>query len=362
MSDHVYKTVEVTGSSSSSSDDAIRTAIKKASESIHNLNWFEVIETRGHIDGADVSHWQAAGIEGTFLPWRDLLHEGPVPAKLTLPELFKRRTSYLSQEGYSSHKQAEQHFQHSLSLLADLQQYARVILWFEHDLYDQLQLLQILDHLGSRNDLRPPVELIQTDEYLGCTTVSDIPRFQSLQTTVTPQQMEVASVAWQAFRHHTPEPWIELLTRDTHALPHLHAAIERLLEEYPDRHTGLNRTQRTALSLIADGHQQPGRLFGEYQKTEQRRFLGDLSFWRMLRQLMAHEPGILQQTAGPKLEHQPHPEPRLEVTALGREILQGIQQAKPFDQGRTWWLGGVTLSADNRWYWNPQTQCLEHAR
>ena len=58
MSDHVYKTIEVTGSSSSSSDDAIRTAITKASESVHNLNWFEVIETRGHITDGQVSHWQ----------------------------------------------------------------------------------------------------------------------------------------------------------------------------------------------------------------------------------------------------------------------------------------------------------------
>lgn len=58
MSEHVYKTVEITGSSKASSDDAIRTAIAKASESIHNIGWFEVIETRGHIENGDVSHWQ----------------------------------------------------------------------------------------------------------------------------------------------------------------------------------------------------------------------------------------------------------------------------------------------------------------
>ena len=58
MSDHVYKKVEITGSSTVSSDDAIRTAIKKASESIKHLNWFEVVETRGHIEGGEISHWQ----------------------------------------------------------------------------------------------------------------------------------------------------------------------------------------------------------------------------------------------------------------------------------------------------------------
>lgn len=58
MSDHVYKKVEITGSSTVSSDDAIRTAIKKASESIKHLNWFEVVETRGHIESGEISHWQ----------------------------------------------------------------------------------------------------------------------------------------------------------------------------------------------------------------------------------------------------------------------------------------------------------------
>ncbi|MEK6424194.1 MAG: dodecin [Burkholderia gladioli] len=58
MTDHVYKTIELTGSSQTSSDDAIRTAIAKAAKTLHGLNWFEVVETRGHIDGDQVQHWQ----------------------------------------------------------------------------------------------------------------------------------------------------------------------------------------------------------------------------------------------------------------------------------------------------------------
>ena len=58
MSDHVYKTVEVTGSSSESSDDAIRKAVAKASQTLRRLEWFEVIEVRGHINEGAVAHWQ----------------------------------------------------------------------------------------------------------------------------------------------------------------------------------------------------------------------------------------------------------------------------------------------------------------
>jgi dodecin len=58
MNDHVYKQIELTGSSAHSSDDAIRTAISRASATLRNLHWFEVTETRGQIEGDKVVHWQ----------------------------------------------------------------------------------------------------------------------------------------------------------------------------------------------------------------------------------------------------------------------------------------------------------------
>ena len=58
MSEHVYKIIEVVGSSKKGTDDAIEQAIAKASESLHNMDWFEVLETRGHISDGKVAHYQ----------------------------------------------------------------------------------------------------------------------------------------------------------------------------------------------------------------------------------------------------------------------------------------------------------------
>lgn len=58
MANHVYKYIELTGSSPESSDKAIRNAIAKASETVHNLRWFEVGQIRGEIVGGAVAHWQ----------------------------------------------------------------------------------------------------------------------------------------------------------------------------------------------------------------------------------------------------------------------------------------------------------------
>ncbi len=58
MSNHVYKMIELTGSSEKSIEDAIQTAVSKASQSIRNMRWFQVMDTRGHIDNDLVQHWQ----------------------------------------------------------------------------------------------------------------------------------------------------------------------------------------------------------------------------------------------------------------------------------------------------------------
>jgi len=58
MSEHVYKKIELTGSSSVGIQEAVENAVSKASQTINNMRWFEVVETRGHIDNGKVEHWQ----------------------------------------------------------------------------------------------------------------------------------------------------------------------------------------------------------------------------------------------------------------------------------------------------------------
>ena len=58
MTDHIYKTIELVGSSPRGVEDAVQKAIAKASETVRNLRWFQVLETRGHIEGGKVAHWQ----------------------------------------------------------------------------------------------------------------------------------------------------------------------------------------------------------------------------------------------------------------------------------------------------------------
>ena len=58
MNEHVYKTIQITGSSHTGPEDAIRLAIEKAAQTVHNLRWFKVTETRGNIDKGKIEYWQ----------------------------------------------------------------------------------------------------------------------------------------------------------------------------------------------------------------------------------------------------------------------------------------------------------------
>ena len=58
MSDHVYKSIELTGSSTESIEQALGNAVSKAAKTVHGIHWFEVISTRGHVADGRVAHWQ----------------------------------------------------------------------------------------------------------------------------------------------------------------------------------------------------------------------------------------------------------------------------------------------------------------
>jgi len=58
MGNHVYKQIEITGSSTTSMEDAVNTAIAKTAQTVHNLRWFEVTRISGHLEGGKVAHWQ----------------------------------------------------------------------------------------------------------------------------------------------------------------------------------------------------------------------------------------------------------------------------------------------------------------
>ncbi len=265
---------------------------------------------------------QDAGIEGLILPWRDVLHDGPVPAGLELQELSRLRADYISRVGWGSFDDVLFIFRERDALVLDIDHFANVSLWFEHDLYDQLQILQILDALASKQSGNTHITLACSDNYLGEMNAAAMLQFQSEQRSVTPDQYILAQAVWSAFREDNPVAWAALRDKDISALPFLRDTVERTLQEFPDSQNGVSRTERQILSIVASGEARPWRVFEQNQQQEKRIFMGDSSFWLVINRLLDGPQLLLSLNHG-KPGSPPDPTQSLTLTALGERILAG---------------------------------------
>ncbi len=309
---------------------------------------------------------QEASIGDERVPWRDSLHEGPVPQTEDLATLSIRRAKYLARGVAADIKAIEKDFNERDALLTNNQDFSDVTLWFEHDLYDQLQLLQILawfaDHW--RDDGR--VFLVQTDDYLGMQTPQTIGRFATQRAPVSGLQLSMAKVAWAAFRHDTPEPWAKLLGEDLAALPFLKAAVLRQLEELPDAGNSLSRVQNQILKVIADGSTTPGFSFATYLASEEAKFLGDTSFFKLLDGLAfcakpliakAENRNFMTTDWRDSAQRKLYFQDQLTLTPLGHDVLAGRTDFAALNVIDHWW-GGTHLTTTNLWRWDRDAKRL----
>ncbi len=298
-----------------------------------------------------------AGIPGVFLPWRDVLHDGPVPQGLSLEELSQVRAKFIISRGWGTPEEIEKSFIERDEILKSFEEFEKVILWFEHDLYDQLQILQILDWFHENNKNGVNLSLICTDKYLGPLSPSEMKSLFKYEEAVTEKHLLLASKAWSAFRSSSPEEWAGLLNTDASALPFLEGTIIRLLEEYPSVSNGLSRTAQQALKIIAEGEKFPGKIFGRSQELEDRIFLGDSSFWVILQELLDSSPALLTLSKGKKLSLPVTNGQELTITSHGLEVLTGKRNGLEVSTLNRW-IGGVHLQANNVWCWNSDSTSI----
>src|SRR6185369_11662679 len=132
-----------------------------------------------------------------------------------------------------------------------------LILWFEHDLFDQLALMQLLTWVRDRLPRTKPVTLVCIGSFpghpefkgLGELTPDELASLLEARQRLSEPQYALAEHAWRAFREATPEGLENILHGDTSVLPYLAAAVTRFLQEYPGTADGLSRTERRLLEL-----------------------------------------------------------------------------------------------------------------
>jgi len=256
---------------------------------------------------------------GDVVPWRDVLHDGPVPAGLGPEALAHLRAAHLAQRGWEDEDVALAQLLDRDRRLAEHPPEEEVVLWFEPDLYDDLQLAQVADRLAGRPG---PVARV---------VLSHTPRADLRPAYLAREPFTPTREPFAALRSPDPRAW--------EAVP----AFARLLEELPDARTGLSRLEAELLDALADGPLDAHELFTRVAAREPVPWIGDLPLWALADDLAPLVEGTVNGDRPP----------RYALTAAGAEVRAG-RARRPRPQR---WLGGVQLGPGHpAWAWDREAR------
>ena len=306
-----------------------------------------------------------SGLPGRTQIWADPLNEGPVPGNVSDDELLMIRARFLA-ERYDASGVADD-LRRWRESVEDDAGYDELVLWFEHDLFDQLNLIQLLAHLD-RAPRSKPITLICIDRYpghpdfkgLGELEPSDLTALFADRRPVRDAQFALAARAWSAYRSPDPRAIEELLKSDTSALPFLAAALARHLEEFPSDADGLSRSERRLMEQAMTGPADIRAAFPRMHHGETAYYIADSWFVDRARELASASPALIDlsitadQASG-------LPAGTIALTRAGREVLEGTADRVAIC-GIDRWLGGVHVQGHGRgWRWSARSGHLVEA-
>jgi hypothetical protein len=297
---------------------------------------------------------QQSGVPGECLVWVDVFHHGPVPAGLPDDEFRRLRARHLSAESEDETDLLDA-LRRRDAHLDRYREYDEVIFWFEHDLFDQLLLVRHLHWLAAQPPW-PGFRLICIDSFPGHTHFNglgelspyELARLFPTRWSITPEEVALGAAWWDAFRAADPRRFARMvLAENTRALPQTAGAFRRMLEEFPGAADGLSRSQRQIVRAAASGATSAVDLFRTSAAMEERVFMGDMTFWRILRGLTE---GVVPLFAHDGTFHANAPPSGIfTLTPAGDDVLDARVDYIDLN-GIDTWIGGVHLT-DGRYRW-----------
>jgi hypothetical protein len=318
-----------------------------------------------HVSNGDATDVPGTGLARRVIYWRDVLHEGPVP-DVAPAELRHVRAGYLASH-YNADRAGTIRQITERDQAVEANRDGQYVLWFEADLYDQLQIAEILARLAG---LRVPAEhvtLICIGEHAGIARFGGLGELTTDQlrelpgtnacARLTPAALDLATRAWAAFRAPTPAELPAIAATRLGELRFLGEAFDRLSREYPATRDGLSLTDRRVLAAVADGASEAGPACVRAMARETRPYMGDTTYFHRMDQ-MAQGPHPLL-----RLDQPGRPTDMrtgVDLTDTGARVLAG-QADQIALNGIDRWIGGVHLQGHHvPWRWDDGTEAIVH--
>ncbi|KHE68856.1 DUF1835 domain-containing protein [Halobacillus sp. BBL2006] len=286
-------------------------------------------------------------VDGDVIVWREMYDMGPLHYSWSSDEMISRRAAFFEEKLEIPSPIFIQNCHEQEKRLKDISENEEVVLWIEHDRYDQAMLLYLLQKLGNKH---VSLFMVTLDRYPGVERFHGLGQLEAGQLSelllhkkqITQEQLQEAQSGWRAYTSSDNDAIKKWLEEENHHLPFLKRAMEVHLDYFPSLENGLNSVEQLIFQLIEEGVES----FGALLKTVTERRLNDgLSDWHMaalMRELTKGQFPLLSiDGVLPNYENKKE-NPCLSLTAEGKEVLVKTKSRLEL-VGIDWWVGGVHL-------------------
>src|ERR1700674_4837551 len=274
-----------------------------------------------------------SSLPGEHFAFRESLITGPAPSGLSTNEWRSVRARHLSEAYGVDLQECERELRDQEKKLASVEDHEEVVLWFEHDLFCQTNLLYLLNWLAQEDTGNTKLSLICIGEFPGKENFRGLGELNAEQMAslfpgrqqVTSPRLKLAELAWQAYCSPDPTEIEEVVESDTSLLPLLGPALQAHLRRFPSTKNGLGNIESKGLELIQAGLKTFIDVFPRFGDTESIYGLGDTQFWLALRRMSGGRQPLLRiengkdggGELGPDIVHNA----KFEITETGKSVL-----------------------------------------
>ncbi|WP_180232791.1 DUF1835 domain-containing protein [Bacillus sp. AFS055030] len=305
-----------------------------------------------HIVNGDVVGEKIKSLNDNIIVWREMYDFGPHSQDWTLEETYKRRAEFFEQKLQIPSSFFIENCKSQYQLLNELSRSEEVVLWFEHDRYDQVTILYLLSELSALGFQK--ISMVSIYEYEGIEPFHGLGQLSSEQLIellptkqeITNEQIEEACAGWKAYCSNNLDELNEFIQK-CHVLPFLKQSLLSHMTYFPSQQNGLNEVEFLALSMINEGIITFAELFNKIVRQRTNDGISDLYFAAILNELMKGDNPLISSDSKLPSYQQYNQRAKLELTKWGLDVLKGKANRMNLI-GIDWWIGGVHLVKNAR--------------
>ncbi len=306
-----------------------------------------------------------SSVKGNLFSFRDALISGPVTNSREKESWCTTRARHLSETYEVEFEECERSLIEQEKALQSYANHDEVVMWFEHDVFCQLNLLYLLDWFANVDLKNTELCLVNIGAFPGHKDFRGLGELNSDElASLFPQRqkllrehLSLGSRAWQAFQSADPTSIEELLESDTSELPFLATALTSHLRRFPAITNGLGEIEHSALELVDRGCHNFEKLFPKFASSKAVYGLGDSQLWMSILDLTRGEKPLMM-SEGEAEAHEISFATNFELTDTGKAVLRGESDFIKIN-GIDKWLGGVRLQGrDDMFRWDAVNERL----